>query len=100
MCIAIVDTSLLTLRELHRYVRSEVATCWYDLGVELLNPDKLKKLDIIKCDYPGLTETCCTEMFKYWLQVDADASWHKLLKALKYIGHDTLAEKINKIKHL
>ena len=33
-------------------------------------------------------------MFKYWLQVDVNASWHKLMRALRHIGHDTLAEKI------
>ena len=92
--IATVGTSVPTLRELHRYVRSEVASQWYDLAVELLNHDQAKKLDVIKCDYHGLSETCCTEMFKYWLQVDVAASWDKLLMALKHTGFDTLAEKI------
>lgn len=92
--IATVGSETPTLRELQRYVRSEVACCWYDLGVELLNAEQSKKLDIIKCDYPGFAETCCTEMFKYWLQVDIHASWDKLLGALNHIGHETLAEKI------
>ena len=94
MCLVAVGSKVPTLRELHRYVRPDVAPLWYDLGVELLHTDQLKKLDIIRCDYYGLTETCCTEMFKYWLQVDVDASWQKLLKALRHIRHDTLADKI------
>ena len=98
-CVATVGTSTPTLKELHRYVRPEVASQWYDLGVELLNHDQVKRLDVIKCDYPGLSETCCTEMFKYWLQVDVDASWDKLLKALKHTGYNTLADKL-KNEHL
>ena len=92
--VATVGTSAPTLKELHRYVRPEVASQWYDLGVELLNHDQAKRLEVIKCDNPGLSETCCTEMFKYWLQVDVDASWNKLLKALKHTGYNTLADKL------
>ena len=33
-------------------------------------------------------------MFNYWLRVDKNASWNKLITALRHISHVTLAEKI------
>ena len=82
------------ISELHNYVRVEVSPRWNDLGVQLLDAEQAKKLDVIKADHPGDSEKCCTALFNYWLQVDTTASWNKLITALQHIGHDVLAERI------
>ena len=41
-------------------------------------------------------EDCCTELFKYWLNVSPDASWNKLLKALETMKQNSLVEKIKR----
>ena len=51
-------------------------------------------LDIIEKDHRHDVMTCCTEMFKYWLSVDTNASWNKLIEALERIDEIALAEKI------
>ena len=67
---------------------------WYDLGLQLLNTEQAKKLKTIKTDHPGDSEKCCIEMFEYWLQVDSNASWDKLLRALIQIDYVMLADRI------
>ena len=83
-----------TIRLLHNHVRDVIAPRWYDLGMELLNEEQCAKLNIIKENYPQGVEKCCTEMFKLWLRVDVEASWNKLITALKMIDEISLAEKI------
>ena len=68
-----------TLRELNNNVRCEAASKWYDLGVELLDD---KKMNIIKQNDNNVT-VCCTNMFQEWLKQDDDASWNKLINALR-----------------
>ena len=53
----------------------------------------MERLNIIEQDHRDV-ETCCTEMFKYWLNVDIEASWNKLIEALKVIHENALAEKL------
>ena len=74
--------------------KGEIAPHWNYLGIQLLEEKYVHKLKIIKEDHPADTERCCTEMFKYWLDVDTKASWNKLIDALKQIAQNTLAEKI------
>ena len=62
-------------------MRSKVATQWKDLGAQLLL--STHKVDIIHHDHPYDAETCCTEMFKTWLREDTEASWAKLVDALR-----------------
>ncbi|XP_065917407.1 uncharacterized protein [Dysidea avara] len=69
------------LDQLNDHVRPIVGTKWYDLGVVLLNDYNM--LDIIKNNHPNDTETCCTAMFKVWLQRDDNSSWSKLVNALR-----------------
>ena len=85
------------ITDLHSYVKQEVSPKWYNLGVQLLNPEQAKKLDIIQADHPGDSETCCTAMFKYWLQVDTNASWDKLITALQKADYVVLANKIRRM---
>ena len=59
--------------------------------MELLNQKQCVMLGIIKEDNHGHVQKCCTQMFMYWLRVDTEASWNKLIAALKEIGQDFLA---------
>ena len=52
------------------------------------------KLDNIAEDFPHDVERCCGEMLSYWLRNDLQASWNKLIEALKHIGKKVLAKKI------
>ena len=85
-----------TLKLLNSHVRDKVAPKWYDLGVGLLSSEQSVKLNIIKEDHPADSSKCCTELFNYWLDVDTDASWNKLIAALKKIGENVLAENIRR----
>lgn len=82
---------------MHNYIKVEVTPKWKELGIQLLNEEHIKQLDVIETDYPagsGESEKRCLELFKYWLQVDTNASWNKLIAALENIHHDVLADKI------
>jgi len=63
--------------------------------VELLSADQL---DIIHYNNPGDSENCCTEMFKSWLREDTEASWIKIVYALKAtsVGLYVLADEIER----
>ena len=60
----------------------------------MLSDIGLEKLDIIQINHPTNAKACCTEMFKFWLQVDVTASWNKLIEALRMIDKHHLAETI------
>ena len=77
-------------------IRDQVAVYWYDLGVQLLPDNPQVQLDIIKVNNPTNAQACCTEMFKYWLQVVTKSSWSKLIEALKHINKNHLAESISR----
>ena len=83
-----------TLKELNWHVRPMVASMWYDLGEELLQ--NIAKLHVIRANHSGDVEACCTEMFMCWLREDLNASWNKLVKALRLpsVGLNALADEI------
>ena len=83
-----------TLRLLIKYCRDKVAPHWYDFGIWLLENECVDKLNIIEKHHPGDVERCCTEMFNYWLKIDNEASWNKIVDALEGIGQDVAAKKI------
>ena len=85
------------ISELYDYVIVDIAPQWYNLGVQLLEPDQTKKLNVIQSDYRGDSEKCCTALFNHWLHVDTGASWNKLILALNHIGQDVLASTIKKM---
>ena len=89
-----------TVRLLNMHVRDKVAPKWFELGMQLLSSKQSEKLNIIRQDHPADTNTCCTEMFRHWLDVDTEASWNKLIAALEQIGYNALAEiiRINVLK--
>ena len=41
------------------------------------------KIEVIKQDHSGSVETCCRQLFTQWLSEDTEASWGKLVDALK-----------------
>ena len=70
---------------------------WYDLGLELGVEETT--LDVIKNDNDNKTEICFRAMLSVWLKmIDPCPSWEGLVAALKqpYIGHEELADKVNK----
>ena len=94
-----VATNKPKLVDLNKFVRPKVAKKWRDLGIELLSAveNGVDQLDIIRENNPRDVETCCTEMFQFWLNNANDASWKELVEALKIIGHNVLAEDLKKV---
>lgn len=86
------------INDLNKFVRPKVARRWHDLGVELLSgvEDGVDKLYTIRENFPRDVETCCTEMFTYWLDKKDDASWNTLVTALEAIGYNVLAKDLKK----
>ena len=85
---------------LNRHVRSQLcAACadnpeaWKDLGMELM-PGSEAALGTIAANSHGNVITCCSSLFKLWLQRQPNASWRQLIQALKDIGLDKLATEI------
>ena len=75
-------------------MRSDVSVQWLDLGLELLEPEDEGKLLTIKSNNPNTSE-CCREMFQLWLEkYSNNATWLRLMQALREIDLNTLADKI------
>ena len=77
--------------------RTRIAPHWSNLGIQLLEEKHVHKLKVIKENHPADIEKCCTEMFNYWLDVDTEASWDKLIDALEQIGQNALVEKLQNV---
>ena len=70
---------------------------WNSIGIELLKDDNdVRQLSIISLNYPADHKKCCNEMFKYWLGNDPEATWQKLLDALRSqaVGLKVLAHEV------
>ena len=65
-----------------------VASKWYELGVELLDEKEECKLDIIESNSGKDVKKSCLEMFRLWLSTNHDASWWQIVEALKSPGID------------
>ena len=65
---------------------------WYRLGLALtlLSYD----LDIIEKDFRGDTRKQTCKMFDLWLKTQPDASYEQLIKALRKVGDETLANSL------
>ena len=83
-----------TLRDLTIHVIPLVATKWYDLGIELLEPKHQNELNSIEGDTRNVAVTCCRKMFSKWLNTDELASWDKLIKALRIVKLSSVADDI------
>jgi len=85
------------LKEVTRIKDIGVATRWYDFGLELVNSDVLEE---IKANHPNDVNTCCSVMFKKWLERDPDASWSKLVTALNNIEMKAAAASVIKLTEM
>ena len=76
-------------------MRSGVSFRWLDLGLELLEQEDEGKLVAIKNNNPNNTSECCREMFQLWLdKYSNNATWLRLMQALREVDLNTLADKI------
>ena len=64
----------------------KIAKNWSGVGIELYEDDDASRLEIIRSECPGDIMKACTEMFKYWRNTDVNASWTKLINALRSPG--------------
>ena len=67
-------------------VRSLFAKNWYDVGLELLDPEDENQLDMIETSKSGNPNDCCVDMLHLWLQKQPNATWNQLIEALKSPG--------------
>ena len=82
------------LKDLVNRVLPHVAVKWYDLGLELLDPVNEHELEIIEKDVRDDAKMGCRKMFKKWLDSDEEASWEKVIQALRDIELDEVAHNI------
>ena len=70
---------------------------WFDLGLELLDPEDDNKLSAIdaNCKIEGV-QICCKKLFDEWLEYD-NVSWHILVQAIRKIRLNHTATKIEKL---
>ena len=87
------------LKYLYKYVRADIATKWYDVGLELLDVEDEPALDVIKVNSSGDVDKCTAAMLQLWLKRKPDASWNQLIEAFRApnIKLEALASKIEGI---
>ena len=93
------DSDVPARKHINAHVRPLIADVWYDLGLQLLDPEDETKLDTIKYNNPVNANAACTEMFSLWLQKNPSASWNILISTIKGPGvekHD-VAHKIEQM---
>ena len=71
-----------------------VAIKWFELGVVLLEPKYQNELNTIEADIRNDAVTCCRKMFSKWLNTDELASWDKLIKAVRIVQLNNVANDI------
>ena len=65
---------------------------WRDIGTELLDDSDTHELDTLELDYRRNNRRCCKEMFRNWIaNYDTNATWNRLLEALRLVGLKALA---------
>ena len=74
--------------------RNEIAPYWFDVGKGLLTEEHYSNLNEIQHKYPNDVVKRYLEMLEYWLKVDSEASWNKLIDALQLIHLNTTAERV------
>ena len=90
------------VKYLNRYVRDQLAAAsasgpkkWYDVGLTLMGENSRNQLDVMKVDKHNTYERC-EGMFNLWLERDPEASWNKLIAALKRNNLNTIADDLTK----
>lgn len=94
-----VGTDHPVLKYLYKYVKTDIANDWFEIGVELFDAGDEAVLKTLKKNYPGDANKCASEMLQLWLDRKPEASWNQLLEALREpnIKLNTLATKIEKM---
>ena len=72
-----------------------VNTKWYDIGLQLLDLKYENELNTIEADARNDAATCCRKMFNKWLNTDGLASWDKLIKALRIVQLNYVADDVD-----
>ena len=66
-------------------VITAVSAKWYQLGIVLLEDERVNQLANIRANNNNVTDRCY-EMFGYWIQTQPKASWEQLVEALSEPG--------------
>jgi len=74
-----------------------VAAKWFELGAVLLEPRYQNELETIEADTRNDAATSCRKMFSKWLNTDELASWDKLIKALRIVQLNNVANDIEQL---
>ena len=69
------------MKDLLNHITPHYAARWREIGLHLDLPNG--SLDIIKYDNRDDASLCCNAMLKKWLEVDASASWKKLITVIE-----------------
>ena len=87
-----------TIKQLQKFVIKKVTSKYYELGIELYKDSDVDHLDAIKKASATDLTSGCTDMFKFWLQTYENATWDKLIRALRASGlqQNTIALNIMK----
>ena len=56
---------------------------WRDLGLQLLPPETV---GIIAEDHPHSVVSCCRRVLERWQETTTDATWNRLIRALRSPG--------------
>ena len=78
-------------------MKPRVSTSWFSLGLQLLDPKYENELDTIEADTRNDATTSCRKMFSKWLNTDELASWDKLIKALRIVQLNNVANDIEQL---
>ena len=76
-----IDTGTPSLASLYEQITPFYASDWKVLGTLLGLPSE--DLKTIELGYPTNPKWCCNEMLQKWLEIDTEASWDKINKAIK-----------------
>ena len=98
-CFVITGTDRPILKYLYKYVKVNIATKWFEIGVELLDEEDEPRLNTIKVNHPVDAEKCAAEMLQLWREKKPDGSWNQLIEAFREpnIGLTDLALKIDEM---
>ena len=83
------------LVDVMRIEHIDIATKWYELGLELV--DSNKALKVIEANHRNDVNTCCRVMFEKWLEKTPNASWSQLVTALDNIEMKAAADVVRKL---
>ena len=83
------------LSEVMRIEHIEIATKWYELGLELVGSYNI--LRVIEVDHHNDVNRCCRVMFEKWLEKTPNANWSQLVSALDNIEMNVAADAVRKL---